>query len=217
MEKSKAAAAPVPRCSSLRHRWVLGFVPKPSRATRAQGAASTGAERAVWYVSTGAQLQRSHRVAQQVFGQSLVIGLLCLGLAAPAEGRIGGEASPAARLTTAPAMDGTRLARRRKARTRRSRASRRSRSQAVEPAAPAEPPAAQSTAAAPETSGALRRGARVEFDGRLVQGQTAKSGAIYLFARKRSELRSMVTERTSYRREILRTIYPNDEYEGARK
>ncbi|MCA9665871.1 MAG: hypothetical protein KC503_09795 [Myxococcales bacterium] len=60
----------------------------------------------------------------------------------------------------------------------------------------------------PTAPGALRRGARVEFDGRLVQGQTAKSGAIYLFARKRSELRSMVKERRSYRREIVRTIYP---------
>ena len=54
----------------------------------------------------------------------------------------------------------------------------------------------------------LRRGARVEFDGRLVQGQTAKSGAIYLFARQRSELRSMVKERENYRKEILRTVFP---------
>ncbi len=57
--------------------------------------------------------------------------------------------------------------------------------------------------------GALRRGGRVEFDGRLVQGQTAKSGAIYLFARKRSELKSMVEERTNYRKEILRTVDTN--------
>jgi hypothetical protein len=61
-------------------------------------------------------------------------------------------------------------------------------------------------------TGALQRGARVEFDGRLVQGQTAKSGAIYLFARKRSQPRSMVKERVSYQREILRTVYP-DYYE----
>ena len=56
------------------------------------------------------------------------------------------------------------------------------------------------------TPGTLRKGSRVEFDGRLVHGQTAKSGAIYLFARKRSELKSMVEERTNYRKEILRTI-----------
>lgn len=71
-------------------------------------------------------------------------------------------------------------------------------------------------AAPPAAAGsALRRGARVEFDGRLVQGQTAKSGAIYLFARRRSELRSMVKERKKYRQEILRTVYPKDEYEHA--
>lgn len=63
---------------------------------------------------------------------------------------------------------------------------------------------------APAANGALRRGARVEFDGRLVQGQTAKSGAIYLFARKRSELRSMVKERSNYRREILGTVYTQE-------
>ena len=64
-------------------------------------------------------------------------------------------------------------------------------------------------APAPWSQAALRRGGRVEFDGRLVQGQTAKSGAIYLFARKRSELKSMVEERTKYRKEILRTVDTN--------
>jgi hypothetical protein len=58
-------------------------------------------------------------------------------------------------------------------------------------------------AAGPEN---LQRGGRVEFDGRLVQGQTAKSGAIYLFARQRTDLRSMVRERVEYRKEILRTV-----------
>jgi hypothetical protein len=54
----------------------------------------------------------------------------------------------------------------------------------------------------------LQRGGRVEFDGRLVQGQTAKSGAIYLFARQRTDLRSMVRERVEYRKAILRTVNP---------
>ncbi|MBK8482507.1 MAG: hypothetical protein IPL40_15305 [Proteobacteria bacterium] len=67
---------------------------------------------------------------------------------------------------------------------------------------------AEAGAGAAQPPGTLRRGARVEFDGRLVQGQTAKSGAIYLFARKRSELRSMIVERTNYRTEILQTVYP---------
>lgn len=55
---------------------------------------------------------------------------------------------------------------------------------------------------------ALKRGARVEFDARLVQGQRAQAGAIYLFGRKRSKLSSMVQERKDYRKEILRTVFP---------
>ena len=54
---------------------------------------------------------------------------------------------------------------------------------------------------------ALQRGTRLEFDGRLVQGQTARSGAVYLFERARSELRSMVRERQSYRDEIVKTVF----------
>ncbi len=73
-------------------------------------------------------------------------------------------------------------------------------------AAPAPAPAAGPAAAAPSPDN-LQRGGRVEFDGRLVQGQTAKSGAIYLFARQRTDLRSMVRERETYRREILRTVF----------
>jgi len=67
---------------------------------------------------------------------------------------------------------------------------------AAEPAVDQEPPPAPANQTAdPVDPNNLRRGGRVEFDGRLVQGQTAKSGAIYLFARKRSQLRSMVQER----------------------
>lgn len=61
--------------------------------------------------------------------------------------------------------------------------------------------------AGPADPGNLQRGGRVEFDGRLVQGQSAKSGAIYLFARQRTDLKSMVRERENYRKEILRTVY----------
>jgi hypothetical protein len=107
------------------------------------------------------------------------------------------------------------------ARRRRRRRRRRPRRRRRRPTRPAPRPAPKPAAATPDSDlsnntskgssaavdpGALRRGGRVEFDGRLVQGQTAKSGAIYLFARKRSELKSMVEERTNYRKEILRTV-----------
>ena len=76
-------------------------------------------------------------------------------------------------------------------------------------ATPAPAPAAAGNPGAAPDPGNLQRGGRVEFDGRLVQGQTAKSGAIYLFARQRTDLKSMVRERENYRRDILRTVYPD--------
>ena len=84
-------------------------------------------------------------------------------------------------------------------------------------AAPTPPPAAQVERKAEDARPAgkgeeerdLKRGERVEFDGRLIEGQTAASGAIYLFERLPSELRSMVSERRTYRREVLETLYPN--------
>lgn len=58
---------------------------------------------------------------------------------------------------------------------------------------------------------AIRRGERVEFDERLIQGQTAKAGAVYLFERMSSDLRSMVKERRSYREEVVETVFPSEE------
>lgn len=57
-----------------------------------------------------------------------------------------------------------------------------------------------------ELMGTRRGPARVDFDDRLIQGQTNKSGAIYIFERKNSEIHSMVRRRTSFREEILRSI-----------
>ncbi len=84
---------------------------------------------------------------------------------------------------------------------------------------PADPP--PRTAEAPKKGGgadpgdpdAIRRGERVEFDERLIQGQTAKAGAVYLFERMSSDLRSMVKERSSYRDEVVEVVFPP---EGAR-
>ena len=47
---------------------------------------------------------------------------------------------------------------------------------------------------------------RIDFDDRLVQGQSNKSGAVYLFDRKESALRSMVHRRTSFRDEIVKDV-----------
>jgi hypothetical protein len=69
-------------------------------------------------------------------------------------------------------------------------------------------PASSSGGAAGDDSRALKRGERIEFDARLIQGQTAKAGAVYLFERASSNLRSMVKDRVSFREKIVRTVFP---------
>ena len=54
----------------------------------------------------------------------------------------------------------------------------------------------------------LRRGERVEFDARLIQGQLAKAGAVYLFQRVGGTLKSMVGMPHSFRGKIVRPVYP---------
>ncbi|HYI00268.1 hypothetical protein [Hyalangium sp.] len=49
--------------------------------------------------------------------------------------------------------------------------------------------------------------ARIDFDDRLIQGQTNKSGAVYLYDRKELPTRSMIKERESFRSETLSTVY----------
>ncbi|MCP3105038.1 hypothetical protein LZ198_39850 [Myxococcus sp. K15C18031901] len=48
---------------------------------------------------------------------------------------------------------------------------------------------------------------RIDFDDRLIQGQTNKSGAVYLYDRKELKTRSMIRERESFRAETLATVY----------
>lgn len=64
--------------------------------------------------------------------------------------------------------------------------------------------AAEANAAAPPPS---RGPARIDFDDRLIQGQTNKSGAVYLYDRKELKTRSMIRERDSFRSETLSTVY----------
>jgi hypothetical protein len=68
----------------------------------------------------------------------------------------------------------------------------------VKPAAPA--------AAAVKAGDAARRESRIEFDERMVQGQTA-AGAIYLFQRADAAFSSMIAAPASFRDRTLRTVY----------
>ena len=44
---------------------------------------------------------------------------------------------------------------------------------------------------------------RIDFGNSYVQGQSIKSGAVYLMNRKKNEITSMLKQRESYRSEIL--------------
>jgi hypothetical protein len=53
----------------------------------------------------------------------------------------------------------------------------------------------------------LRGPTRLDFDDRLIQGQTNKSGAVYLFDRKETGISSMVKRRKSFRDLTIHTVY----------
>jgi len=79
----------------------------------------------------------------------------------------------------------------------------RRRSRRARRARPAPPPAPD-PAPAPTS---FRGPTRVDFDDRLIQGQTNKSGAVYLFSRKETNISSMVRRRKSFRHLTIRTVY----------
>lgn len=70
------------------------------------------------------------------------------------------------------------------------------------PKTPEPEAASTSTAAGGEAAGARRGPSRIEFDDRLVQGQTNKANAIYLFERRESALRSLLKKRTNFHDEM---------------
>lgn len=65
------------------------------------------------------------------------------------------------------------------------------------------------TPEAPEQASAppQRGPTRIDFDDRLIQGQTNQSGSVYLYDRKELKTRSMVRKRESFREEIVKTVY----------
>ena len=53
----------------------------------------------------------------------------------------------------------------------------------------------------------VRGPTRIDFDDRLIQGQTNKSGAVYLYDRKELKIRSMIKKRENFREEIVGSLY----------
>lgn len=85
------------------------------------------------------------------------------------------------------------------------RRSRRRRSKARPKPPKAREPEETAEAAAPITT-SRGRPSRVEFDERLIRGQTNKADAIYLFERRSSEMRTLVKKRKHFHREINETL-----------
>lgn len=78
----------------------------------------------------------------------------------------------------------------------------------VEPAGAVTDPLTGDTSAPAATAAPPSRGpTRLDFDDRLIQGQTNKSGAVYLYDRKELKTHSMIRERESFRSETLATVY----------
>lgn len=69
-------------------------------------------------------------------------------------------------------------------------------------------PVAEETTADTSSSPPPTRGpTRIDFDDRLIQGQTNKSGAVYLYDRKELKTRSMIKKRETFREEIITSVY----------
>ncbi|MBK7860959.1 MAG: hypothetical protein IPJ65_20615 [Archangiaceae bacterium] len=70
------------------------------------------------------------------------------------------------------------------------------------------PPEQASAQEAPAGAPPPTRGpTRIDFDDRLIQGQTNKSGAVYLYDRKELKTKSMIKTRDSFRDEIVGSLY----------
>ena len=55
--------------------------------------------------------------------------------------------------------------------------------------------------------GAREGPTRIDFDDRLIQGQSNTTGAVYLVERKETPIRSLVRTRVSFRHLTIRTVY----------
>lgn len=87
-----------------------------------------------------------------------------------------------------------------------------------EPAGAGEQPAGEQGSFLPRgggDQGTMRRSGRMEFDERLVKGQAAKSGAVYLFKRVPRRLPGLVPMRRSYRKRIVEPVLGERELKPA--
>ncbi len=80
-----------------------------------------------------------------------------------------------------------------------------------------EPPPTTEPAAAQQGAVPQRGPTRLDFDDRLVQGQTNRAGSVYLYDRKELKPEPMVKKRDSFRDAIIESVYdPDAEERSAR-
>ena len=48
---------------------------------------------------------------------------------------------------------------------------------------------------------------RVNFDERLIKGQTTKAGSVYIYDRKTVDMKSLVKIQRSFREKIIRSVF----------
>ncbi len=48
---------------------------------------------------------------------------------------------------------------------------------------------------------------RVDFDDRLIKGQTTKAGSVYIYDRQEIDIKSLVNRMRSFRGRIIRTVF----------
>ncbi len=107
--------------------------------------------------------------------------------------------------------DGIRVARKRvrSKKKPRTRAVRARKSTPKPTARPTPVPTSQSGELNVPLGSSLGRTTRIEFDAQLIKGQTTKAGEVQILERKDVALTSMVKRRTSFREEIIQTVFPD--------
>jgi hypothetical protein len=56
-------------------------------------------------------------------------------------------------------------------------------------------------------AGGYRGPTRVDFDDRLIKGQTTKADSVYIYDRQQIEIRSLVMKARTFRPKIIRSVF----------
>lgn len=147
-----------------------------------------------------------HDKALLVTPLSTLLAAICISLAMPA--------SLHAQEDGAADASGPRKGRKRKGRDGRRRGKKAQPAQSEAPPPADEPAADEPAGEAPASKlqatpqgGSLRRSNKMEFDARLVRGETAGTGAVVLFDRGQRELPPLTAKRTGFLRATVEEIY----------